>query len=130
MLAAAVITVWSAVDYLVRALPALMREERCDVTRIFVTGGSGFRRRRAGSSRLVERGDEVVALARSDEAERALDRTRRLARSAADVLDEDAHGGRHGRLRAPLPRGRRSTRCARAIRRRCSTSTCGAPKRR
>jgi len=28
MLAAAVITVWSAVDYLVRALPALMREER------------------------------------------------------------------------------------------------------
>jgi CDP-diacylglycerol--glycerol-3-phosphate 3-phosphatidyltransferase len=27
MLAAAVITVWSAVDYLVRALPALMREE-------------------------------------------------------------------------------------------------------
>jgi CDP-diacylglycerol--glycerol-3-phosphate 3-phosphatidyltransferase len=28
MLAAAVITVWSAVDYLVRALPALVREER------------------------------------------------------------------------------------------------------
>ena len=28
MLAAAVITVWSAVDYLVRALPGLMREER------------------------------------------------------------------------------------------------------
>jgi CDP-diacylglycerol---glycerol-3-phosphate 3-phosphatidyltransferase len=28
MLAAAVITVWSAVDYLVRALPALAREER------------------------------------------------------------------------------------------------------
>ena len=28
MLAAAVITVWSAADYLVRALPALVREER------------------------------------------------------------------------------------------------------
>jgi hypothetical protein len=28
MLAAAVITVWSAVDYLVRALPAAVRDER------------------------------------------------------------------------------------------------------
>jgi dihydroflavonol-4-reductase len=58
------------------------------VTRVFVTGGSGF----VGGAlvaRLVERGDEVLGLARSDEAERAL-----IARGArvvrGDVLDEDA----------------------------------------
>jgi dihydroflavonol-4-reductase len=58
------------------------------VRRVFVTGGSGF----VGGAllaRLVERGDEVVALARSDEAERAL--TGRGARAVrGDVLDEDA----------------------------------------
>ena len=58
------------------------------MTRVFVTGGSGF----VGGAllaRLLERGDEVVALARSDEAERAL--TARGARTArGDVLDEDA----------------------------------------
>ncbi|MGZ8648357.1 MAG: NAD-dependent epimerase/dehydratase family protein [Solirubrobacteraceae bacterium] len=58
------------------------------MTRVFVTGGSGF----VGGAllaRLLERGDEVVALARSDEAERAL--TARGARTVrGDVLDEDA----------------------------------------
>ena len=57
------------------------------MTRVFVTGGSGF----VGGallSRLVERGDEVVALARSDAAERAV--TGRGARAVrGDVLDED-----------------------------------------
>ncbi|HET9738994.1 MAG TPA: NAD-dependent epimerase/dehydratase family protein [Solirubrobacteraceae bacterium] len=58
------------------------------MTRVFLTGGSGF----VGGAllaRLVERGDEVVALARSDEAERAL--AARGARTVrGDVLDEDA----------------------------------------
>jgi dihydroflavonol-4-reductase len=58
------------------------------VTRVFVTGGSGF----VGGAlvaRLVERGDEVVGLARSEEAERALNaRGARVVRG--DVLDEDA----------------------------------------
>jgi dihydroflavonol-4-reductase len=58
------------------------------MTRVFVTGGSGF----VGGAllaRLLERGDEVVALARSDEAERAL--TACGARTVrGDVLDEDA----------------------------------------
>ena len=57
------------------------------MTRVFITGGSGF----VGGallSRLVERGDEVVALARSDAAERAV--TGRGARAVrGDVLDED-----------------------------------------
>jgi len=56
------------------------------VTRAFVTGGSGFI---GGAlvSRLVERGDEVVALARSDAAEEALAvRGARVVRG--DVLDE------------------------------------------
>ncbi len=55
---------------------------------MFVTGGSGF----VGGAlvtRLVERGDEVVSLARSAEAERALSaRGTRVVRG--DVLDEDA----------------------------------------
>ena len=58
------------------------------MSRVFVTGGSGF----VGGAlvtRLVERGDEVVALARSAEAERALsERGARVVRG--DVLDEDA----------------------------------------
>lgn len=58
------------------------------MSRVFVTGGSGF----VGGAlvtRLVERGDEVVALARSADAERAL--TARGARPVrGDVLDEDA----------------------------------------
>jgi dihydroflavonol-4-reductase len=58
------------------------------VTRVFLTGGSGLIGG-ALSTRLVERGDEVVALARSDEAERALAaRGTRVVRG--DVLDEDA----------------------------------------
>jgi dihydroflavonol-4-reductase len=58
------------------------------VTRAFLTGGSGLIGG-ALATRLVERGDELVALARSDAAERAL-----VARGArvvrGDTLDEDA----------------------------------------
>jgi dihydroflavonol-4-reductase len=58
------------------------------VTRVFLTGGSGLIGGALGA-RLVERGDEVVALARSDTAERALaGRGMRVVRG--DVLDEDA----------------------------------------
>jgi dihydroflavonol-4-reductase len=57
------------------------------VSRVFLTGGSGFIGG-ALASRLVERGDEVVALARSDEAERTLaGRGTHVVRG--DVLDED-----------------------------------------
>ena len=56
--------------------------------RVFVTGGSGF----IGGAlvtRLVERGDDVVALARSEAAARGLEsRGARVVRG--DVLDEDA----------------------------------------
>lgn len=58
------------------------------MTAVFLTGGSGLVGG-ALAARLVERGDEVVALARSDAAGRAL-----VARGArvvrGDVLDEDA----------------------------------------
>jgi len=58
------------------------------VARVFVTGGSGF----IGgvlTARLVDRGDEVVALARSEEAAGKV--ARRGARVArGDVLDEDS----------------------------------------
>ena len=58
------------------------------MTPVFLTGGTGF----IGSAlatRLVERGDEVVALARSDEAEQALAaKGARVVRG--DTLDEDA----------------------------------------
>jgi dihydroflavonol-4-reductase len=58
------------------------------VTRVFLTGGSGLIGG-ALAARLVERGDEVLALARSDEAARALAaRGTRVVRG--DVLDEDA----------------------------------------
>jgi dihydroflavonol-4-reductase len=58
------------------------------VTRVFLTGGSGLIGGALGA-RLVERGDEVVALARSDASERALaGRGMRVVRG--DVLDEDA----------------------------------------
>ena len=88
MLAAAAITVWSAADYLVRAWPALTQGRRRHVTRVFLTGGSGLIGG-ALADRLVERGDELVALARSDAAERALAaRGARVVRG--DVLDEDA----------------------------------------
>jgi dihydroflavonol-4-reductase len=58
------------------------------VTRVFLTGGSGLIGG-ALAARLAERGDEVVAMARSDAAERT------LAAGGAhvvrgDVLDEDA----------------------------------------
>jgi dihydroflavonol-4-reductase len=58
------------------------------VSRVFLTGGSGLIGA-ALASRLLERGDEVLALARSDQAERALAaRGTRVVRG--DVLDEDA----------------------------------------
>jgi dihydroflavonol-4-reductase len=61
------------------------------LTRAFVTGGSGLIGG-ALARRLAERGDELVALVRSDEAERELSglgaRTVR-----GDVLDEDALAG-------------------------------------
>jgi dihydroflavonol-4-reductase len=58
------------------------------VTRVFLTGGSGLVGG-ALATRLAERGDDVVALARSDEAESALAaRGARVVRG--DVLDEDA----------------------------------------
>jgi dihydroflavonol-4-reductase len=58
------------------------------VARVFVTGGSGFIGG-ALTARLVGRGDEVVALARSEEAAAAV--ARRGARVArGDVLDEDS----------------------------------------
>jgi dihydroflavonol-4-reductase len=58
------------------------------VTRVFVTGGSGV----IGAAlvaRLIERGDEVMALARSDAAAAALE-TRGATVVRGDVLDEDA----------------------------------------
>jgi dihydroflavonol-4-reductase len=58
------------------------------VTRVFLTGGTGLIGG-ALATRLVERGDELVALARTDSGERAL-----VARGArvvrGDTLDEDA----------------------------------------
>jgi dihydroflavonol-4-reductase len=58
------------------------------VTRVFLTGGSGLIGG-ALATRLVERGDDVLALARSAEAEQALAaRGARVIRG--DVLDEDA----------------------------------------
>lgn len=57
------------------------------MTRVFLTGGSGLIGG-ALASRLLERGDEVLGLARSDQAERALAaRGTRVVRG--DVLDED-----------------------------------------
>ena len=59
------------------------------MTRVFLTGGSGLIGG-ALAARLVERGDEVVALARSDAAEQAL-AARGVARVVrGDVLDEAA----------------------------------------
>jgi dihydroflavonol-4-reductase len=58
------------------------------MSRVFVTGGSGL----IGGAlltRLVERGDEVVALARSEAAAAAV-RDRGAEPASGDVLDEDA----------------------------------------
>lgn len=58
------------------------------MTQVFLTGGSGLIGG-ALASRLAARGDDLVALARSDESERALAaRGARVVRG--DVLDEDA----------------------------------------
>ena len=58
------------------------------MSRVFLTGGSGLIGG-ALAARLLERGDELLALARSDAAERALAaRGARVVRG--DVLDEDA----------------------------------------
>ena len=58
------------------------------MTRVFLTGGSGLIGG-ALAGRLVERGDDVVALARSDAAERAL-AARGTHVVRGDVRDEDA----------------------------------------
>jgi len=58
------------------------------VTRVFLTGGSGLIGG-ALADRLAARGDELVALARSDAAERALAARGALV-ARGDVLDEDA----------------------------------------
>jgi dihydroflavonol-4-reductase len=58
------------------------------VARVFVTGGSGFIGG-ALTARLVDRGDDVVALARSDEAAAKVAR-RGAAVARGDVLDEDS----------------------------------------
>jgi dihydroflavonol-4-reductase len=58
------------------------------VTRVFLTGASGLIGG-ALAARLVERGDEVLALARSDEAARAV-AARGTHVVRGDVLDEDA----------------------------------------
>jgi dihydroflavonol-4-reductase len=60
------------------------------VTRVFVTGGSGVVGK-ALVERLVSRGDEVVALARSDAAAAALG-ARGVEVARGDALDEDALG--------------------------------------
>jgi dihydroflavonol-4-reductase len=58
------------------------------VTRVFLTGGSGLVGGALATS-LIGRGDEVVALARSEAAERALAaRGARVVRG--DVLDAEA----------------------------------------
>ena len=86
MLIAAVITVWSAVDYLVRAAPQLRGGSDPDL--IFLTGGSGFVGE-ALAKRLVADGEEVVGLARSGEAAGKLEALGVRA-VRGDVLDEDA----------------------------------------
>lgn len=58
------------------------------MARVFVTGGSGFIGG-ALATRLLERGDEVVALARSEEAAAAIAR-RGATVARGDVLDEDS----------------------------------------
>ena len=85
MVFAAIVTAWSGVDYLLKFSASLRTDL---VSRVFVTGGSGV----IGGAlveRLVARGDDVVALARSDEAAAALQgRGAEVARG--DVLDEAA----------------------------------------
>ena len=94
MIAAAAITVWSAVDYLARvASLAVDRPARRDDGPRLPHGRQRRHRRRAAAPACVERGDEVVALARSDEAAAALAGARRA-------------GGARRRAR----RGRRSPR--------------------
>jgi dihydroflavonol-4-reductase len=58
------------------------------VARVFLTGGSGFIGG-ALATRLLERGDQVVALARSDASARALD-ARGVQVVRGDVLQEDS----------------------------------------
>lgn len=71
-----------------RAAPVEALRIRVAVARVFVTGGSGFIGG-ALAGRLLERGEEVVALSRSDAATRAL--AGRCSRVVmGDVLDEDS----------------------------------------
>jgi dihydroflavonol-4-reductase len=65
------------------------------VSRVFLTGGTGL----IGSAlvaRLLARGDEVVALARSDDAARALEARGVSAVARGDALDLDALAGGMG----------------------------------
>ena len=71
------------------------------MARIFVTGASGFIGG-AVATRLHERGEDVVGLARSDESAAKIG-ARGLRVARGDVLDEDSLVRRHGRLRARLP---------------------------
>ena len=75
-----------------------------DVTRVFLTGGSGLIGG-ALAGRLAQRGDELVALARSDAAARAARAARGAGRARRRARRGRAGGG-HGGLRAALPRRR------------------------
>ena len=103
MLAAAAITVWSAADYLIRALPAVDRGGARRVSRVFLTGGSGL----IGGA-LAKR---LVGARRRGRRARALARSRRGALEAigaavvrGDVLDEAGMARGDGRVRGRLPR--------------------------
>ncbi len=94
------------------------------MTRVFLTGGSGLIGG-ALAARLAERGDEVVAMARSDSAERKLAAGgARVVRG--DVLDEDAMAAGMAGCAVDVPRGRHQHDVPHRPVRSSSTSTCAA----